>query len=77
MADTIITNTPRSQDDSGSTGFVAAIIIVMVLVLVGLFLYQNSFFRANPESTTNVKVTLPDVVTPSPSPTPTPAPVVP
>jgi hypothetical protein len=72
MADTIITNTPGLQDDSGSAGFVAAIIIVMVVVLGALFFYQNGYFRATPDDTTNIEVTLPKPVTPDPTPAPTP-----
>lgn len=74
MADTIITNTPRSGDDSAGAGWVVALVIVLAIVAGGVVLYQKGFFAgANPNSpsTTNINVSVPTPVTPTPTPTPT------
>lgn len=70
MADTIITNTPRSQDDSSSSGLIVALVIIVALIVGTALFYQNGYFRTNPDSTTNIKVSLPDVTTPTPAPAP-------
>jgi hypothetical protein len=70
MADTIITNTPRSSDDSGGAGWVVALVIILAITIGGLVLYQKGFFNGNEESTTNINVSIPDIpdtVTPPPA----------
>lgn len=69
MADTIITNTPRSSDDAGGAGWLVAVVIILVVAIGGLILYQKGFFRGNGENTTNINVSIPESVTPTPAPT--------
>ncbi len=64
MADTIISNTPSARDDSGSAGWVVALIFVLVVSIGGVVLYQNGFFGTVTPSTTNINVTVPNPVTP-------------
>ena len=68
MTDTIITNTPRSSDDSGGAGWLVALVIILAVGIGGLVLYQKGFFNGNGETTTNINVTIPDPVTPIPEP---------
>lgn len=67
MADTIISNTPRSSDDSGSAGWVVALVIVLAVIIGGVVLYQNGFFGTATPSTTNINVTVPDPTIPAPT----------
>ena len=75
MADTIISNTPSSRSDSGMAGGVIALLIIIAMVVAGVVLYQNNFFRSATDTndTTNINVTTPDLV-PKPI---TPVPPVP
>lgn len=67
MADTIISNTPRSGDDSGSAGWVVALVIILAVIIGGVLLYQRGFFSTATPSTTNINVTVPNPVTPAPT----------
>ncbi len=69
MADTIITNTPRSSDDAGGAGWLVALVLIFAVGFGGLVLYQQGFFNGNAEDTTNINVSIPDPVTPTPAPT--------
>ena len=75
MADTIISNTPGSRGDSGMAGWGPALLVIIAMVVAGVVLYQNNFFRSATDTndTTNINVTTPDLV-PKPI---TPAPPVP
>ena len=72
MADTIISNTPGSRGDSGMAGWFIALLIILAMVIAGVVLYQNNFFRSGTDtpSTTNINVTTPDLapkpITPEP-----------
>ena len=68
MADTIITNTPRSSDDAGGAGWLVALVIILAVGIGGLVLYQQGFFNESGETTTNINVSIPDPVTPIPEP---------
>lgn len=75
MADTIISNTPGSRGDSEMAGWVLALLVILAMVVAGVVLYQNDFFRSATDTsdTTNINVTTPDLV-PKPI---TPVPPVP
>ena len=62
MADTIISNTPGSQEDSGMAGWFLAFVVIIAIVIAGFTMYQNGFFGSNPDSTTNINVTIPDPI---------------
>jgi hypothetical protein len=66
MADTIISNTPGSREDSGTAGLLIAFVIIVAVAVGAFAMYQNGFFRSGTEadSTTNINVTLPDPVLP-------------
>jgi hypothetical protein len=66
MADTIISNTPGSRDESGMAGWLVAFVVIIALAIGGLMMYQNGFFRSDTDtnSTTNINVTVPDPITP-------------
>lgn len=59
MADTIVTNSPGNSD-SGA-GMVVGLILVLLVVVGGIFLYQRGAFRAAaPAGGTNINVTIPN-----------------
>ena len=68
MADTIVTNTPATND-SGAAGWVVAFVILVAVIVGGVVLYQRGFFMASGQtpSTTNINVTVPNPVTPAPT----------
>ena len=67
MADTIVTNAPGTND-SGAAGWVVALVIVLVVVFGGVFLYQRGVFRgAAPAGATNINVTVPTPTAPAPA----------
>jgi hypothetical protein len=57
MADTIITNTP-GQNDSGSGGWVVAVVILLA-VIAGGFIWYRYYRHVPAPSTTNINVTIP------------------
>ena len=62
MADTIVTNSPATND-SGTAAWVMALVVVFVLVVGTIILYQRGAFRAAtpaPASGTNINVTVPN-----------------
>ena len=66
MADTIVTNSPGTND-SGA-GWVVALIIFVAVAVGGTILYQKGFFNNNapkPADTTNINIEVP---TPTPTP---------
>jgi len=69
MADTIITNSPdKNNGDNGSTaGWIVALVIIAAVVVGGIMLYQNGFFRAAAPSTdsTNINITVPEQTPPA------------
>ncbi len=59
MADTIVTNSPGTNDSS-AVGMVVALIILVAIVVGGIVMYQRGFFNmSQPADTTNINVTLP------------------
>jgi hypothetical protein len=61
MADTIITNTP-GEDDS-SIGMIVALVIIVAIVVGGVMMYQNGYFRTKAADTTNnINVSVPNSV---------------
>lgn len=61
MADTIVTNSPGTND-SGAAGLVVALVIVIALIVGGIVLYQRGFFNGSaptPAGQTNINVTVP------------------
>ncbi len=63
MADTIVTNTPGTND-SGAAGMIIALVVVVVAIVGGVMLYQRGFFGASaPADTTNINVTVPTPIT--------------
>lgn len=70
MADTIITNTPGTNDDSSGAGLIVAFVLVVALVIGGIMLYQRGYIgsiAAPKTSDTNINVTIPNPVTPAPA----------
>lgn len=68
MADTIVTNSPGTND-SGAAGWVAALAIIVALVVGGIFLYQRGVFSPQESAdTTNINVTVPTPTTDSKTP---------
>jgi len=65
MADTIISNIPSSADESGSAGWIVALVIVLAVIIGSVVLYQKGFFGTATPSTTNINVTVPNPTTPS------------
>ena len=65
MADTFISNTPGSNNDNGSAGWMVALFIVLVVVVGGIVMYQKGYFHSAKDSTTNVNVTIPNPITPA------------
>ena len=66
MADTIITNSPERDGESGA-GWVVVLVIIIAVVVGGILLYRRGVFRsAAPASKTeiNVKIPTPEVTTP-------------
>ncbi len=69
MADTIITNSP-DKNGGDSAGWVVALVVIIALVVGGVLLYQNGFFRGSapaPADNTNINVTVPNPITPAPT----------
>lgn len=62
MADTIITNTPGSTTDDGSAGWIVALVVVVGLMVAGVMMYQNGYFRNKAADSTNINVTVPATV---------------
>ncbi len=59
MADTIVTNSPGTNDSS-AVGMLVALIILVAIVVGGIVMYQRGFFNgAAPSDTTNINVTVP------------------
>jgi hypothetical protein len=71
MADTIISNVPRSVDDSGSAGWIVALVIVLAAIIGGVALYQNGFLGTPTPTTANINVTVPAPTAPAPVTVPT------
>ena len=69
MADTIITNSPNKNNDSGA-GWMVAPVLIIAVVVGGILLYQRGAFkRAAPAtSSTNINVTMPNPDTPPANP---------
>lgn len=59
MADTIITNTPDRQQDSGAVGLILALIIVAAIVVGGFVWYRKGAPGVPNTGGTNINVTLP------------------
>lgn len=62
MADTIITN--EKGGDSGSAGWVVALVIIIAIVVGGVLLYRSGAFKGGANDT-NINVTLPNPTNPS------------
>lgn len=58
MAETTIVNTPASSNDSGASGLILGLII-LVIVVVGGFVWYRYYGPAASPSTTNINVTVP------------------
>lgn len=69
MADTIITNSPDKNNDSGA-GWVVALVLIIAVIAGGILLYQRGAFRraAPATSSTNINVTMPNPVAPPAAP---------
>lgn len=69
MADTIVTNSPGTNDSS-AVGIVMAFILLIAVVAAGFVMYQRGVFNSTskPADTTNINVTIP---TPAPDSNPT------
>ena len=65
MADTIVTNSPGSND--GSSGWAVALIVLIVVIVGGFVMYQKGMI-GTPSSagTTNINVVVPNPITPAP-----------
>ncbi len=60
MADTIVTNSPGTNDSS-AVGMVVAFIILIAILAGGVVMYQRGFFNGTaPADTTNINVTVPN-----------------
>jgi hypothetical protein len=72
MADTIISNTPGSRSDNGTSGWIFALLVIVAIAVAGVVMYQNGFLNSTSDTddTTNINVTVPDPVTPTPNPAP-------
>ena len=68
MADTIVTNTPGTNDN-GAAGWVVALIVLVAVIVAGIVMYQRGFFMqsAQTPSSTNINVTVPNPTTPAPA----------
>ena len=67
MADTIVTNSPGTND-SGAAGWVVALIVLVVVIVGGIVLYRHGTFgAAAPAGSTNINVTVPNPTTPAPT----------
>jgi len=59
MADTIVTNSPGTNENAAA-GWVVALVIVVAVVIGGIFLYQRGTFNTSKAAdTTNINVTVP------------------
>lgn len=59
MADTIVTNSPGTNDSS-AVGMVVALVVVVAVIVVGIVMYQRGFFNNGATPTdTNINVTIP------------------
>ncbi len=59
MADTIVTNSPGTNDSS-AVGMVMAFILLIAIIAGGIVLYQRGVLnQAKPADTTNINVTVP------------------
>ena len=71
MADTIVTNTPATQSDSGAAGWIVALIVLVAVIVAGIVLYQRGFLgganQPQTPDTTNINVTVPNPTTPAPT----------
>jgi len=61
MADTIITNSPERDGDSGA-GWVVALVIIIAVVVGGIVLYRRGAFRAAAPASNTINVTIPNPV---------------
>lgn len=67
MADTIVTNSPGTNDGSAA-GLMVALVLLIVVAVGGIVLYQRGFFgAAAPAGATNINVTVPNPYTPAPT----------
>ena len=64
MADTIVTNSPGTND-SGAAGWVVALIILVVVIVGGFLWYRNYGFPG--AGTTNINLTVPNPTIPTPT----------
>jgi len=65
MADTIVTNTPATSDNSAA-GWIVALVIIIAVIVGGIYFYRHGIFgAATPASTTNINVTVPNPTTPT------------
>ena len=63
MTDTIVTNSPGTNDSS-AVGMIMAFIILIAVLAGGVVLYQRGVFNtSNPADTTNINVTIPTPIT--------------
>lgn len=73
MADTIVTNTPGTSDNS-TAGWVVALIILVAVIVGGIYIYRNDMVASTTPAattgttgtpaTTNINVTVPSVPNP-------------
>ena len=64
MADTIVTNSPGTNDSS-AIGMVMAFIVLIAVLAIGVVMYQRGFFNnSKPADTTNINITVPNPTVP-------------
>ena len=65
MADTIVTNSPGTNDSSSAVGMVMAFIVLIAVLAIGVVMYQRGFFNnTKPADTTNINITVPNPTVP-------------
>ena len=72
---TTVINTPPGNTGSGdgSAGLIVAVVLILVVLVGGVLLYQNGFFRSDAPKDAIINVTVPNPIMPAPK-TDTPAP---
>ena len=65
MEDTIVTNSPGTNDSS-AVGMVMAFIVLIAVLAIGVVMYQRGFFnnQSKPADTTNINITVPNPTAP-------------
>ena len=67
MADTIVTNSPGTND-SGAAGWMVALIILIAVIAGGFAMYRNGMFtKSAPAGTSNINVVVPNPIAPPPA----------